>query len=698
MSQAQYGQPWRGQSWDSWRAIVTRPTIATLRALVNDYTPGSGPVIGGTPVKHNMVQLAMRALDDHTPLLNDEEVKKAFASAGSAQRSSNSAVYSPELSTTTRQGNPEWPQPSRPSAPSSTGIEAVQVSEKFFSGGPIPSISDAMSKQPITSAQLHLTYLFEARRAIRRFLNTTYHQSWQLEESCQPYLPDRLYCGGRIVSSIDMLQNLLGKARDPMTVTPNDSSLRAPRKPSVLVADPQITSLQVRFYLGNPRHQYAFSEQGQTLPFRGKGPIWSNNSCALDCAIVASRLLNLGLTVADRGSQIRSKWESDLPRVERSFLGLSRIPWERFTDTIGIRAKSAFLRTFLDVYNRPTNPKPTKPGDFMPATGIWSLSTSSMMQLNFNVLARSLCSKCGKGGPESTKSSEIQHEVSLLHMNDRTKQEIGESPTMSQLLTQYFGKKTKDCRGCSSSGKRLTWKAIHGHLPPRLVVLPDGGYRDIADATSCRIEFQYAGLDGVWKTALYRWLGGIYQAANHFRLYWNDCEPNAENDTLIIYDGLQLGGSIVGGVTPVDPDRKIPPFWSNGTDILFYERIESNPAALKHAADALKREIDGFLLNPIPQADPAWPDGPQAGNLVNNPKGSDDQSPSEVLREGASSHQGVGHGYKVPVAPVAPMVAISKGEELGSQGIKRKRSDQNVGTNQTPKTEDTNDQSVPGGY
>ena len=500
-----------------------------------------------TLIKQSLVERAMVTLDKHDPTLNNEQVTQAFGLFLNEQ-----SIYQ------------------------DYHLHEVAHGKVF---GP---------STLITSDQLQLTYIYEARTAIRRFLKATYRQSWQLDDDCLPYLPAHSLSGGHIISSKDALQNLLG-----------------------LSPYPGISWLEVDIV------GYAFANPGQIFPCRGRGPVWKNNSCALDCAIVAARLLNLGRTVADRENILGTDWETALPPLVRHFIKLVAQPWEELDDKTSYGYREIFLIDFLKEYNT-TNNNPTRIGDYLPATAVWLLSTSGIKQKCFSTCQNwSGCSKCTVADVPPTHTPVTHTDVPLIQMNDAWKAKLGERPSMSALLNQFFEHTIKDCRRCKSQppGTRTTWKAVTGKLPPRLTVLPDRTYRDVVEATSSSIEIQFLDEKGTAHLVTYRWLGGIYQLDGHFRLYWNDCGPNEDDGKVMVYDGLKLEGLIIGRVIPGRLDSKVPPEWCQGTDILFYERVEPSTEALQHAAEAIKREVDHVLQEQLQLWQPA-PRNPAQGQHV----------------------------------------------------------------------------------
>ena len=577
---SRYGRGWRGFPWAHWEETLKIPTIANLRTLIQRYDQTSTLIFPPSLIKQEMIELAMMTLDEHFPGLNYQQVMDAF----------------------------------RVSLPAN----AVEISHQRF--GNVPQGWAFASSEPITSNQLELTCIREAQTAIQRFLRAVYHRSWLLYHDCLPYFPARPLSGGYMIDSDTALQSLLGSSHKK-----DISWLNVDVRPS---PDGDV--------------QYAFSKSGQAFPHRGRGPVWKENSCALDCIIVAARLLNLGRTVADTGTQPRSEWEAALPPLVRHFMELIARPWERMDDIASQRFREKFLTQFLGTFNNPNSSSPAQIGDFLPAVSIWQLSTAGMLQTSFSISTYSRCTDCRTASLNTATAATTFSTIPLIQMNDALRKRIGERPSMSHLLNSFFAVlRSGNCTQCEKRGTRRTWRAVHGDLPARLAILPDHSYRDVAGATSPSIKVRYSDTTGKFNEATYRWLGGIYQAGNHYRLYWIDCGPNEQDNSFLrVYDGMNLQGSIIGGVILGDLDAKVPPYWSKGADILFYERVETSAEMLQYAADSLKQGVDAVRVELEPSQtaqsnpdQPAQSEGPQPKESRSKRKRGDEEMPSNQVRK-----------------------------------------------------------------
>lgn len=221
----------------------------------------------------------MQILDKQAPALDNEQIKQIFI---------NGALSVPNLDEKSSPVNPK----ARP----------IQTP-----GSRSPEVDAAA----VITSYLKSMHLQRMRQTLSFFLKQEYNQSTCLEKGKEPYLPVSRVIGGLTIS----------------TATDLESSMKSePRK---------IAQLRVVFppqY--NERQLYFFHNKGQPLAYRGRGPIWHKNSCAIDCCLVVARLLNLGITTADRGLLARDDWLNSLTPLERHFLQITGLPWENFSNSV----------------------------------------------------------------------------------------------------------------------------------------------------------------------------------------------------------------------------------------------------------------------------------------------------------------------------------------------------------------------------
>ena len=372
--------------------------------------------------------------------------------------------------------------------------------------------------------------------------------------------------------------------------------------------DPHISSLRIKFLsraspgldsrqalLGvQQTHSYVLHPAGEWYPYRGRGPVWKDNSCALDCCLVAAQLLNIGQTTIDIGSRPRIEWINSLTDLEKSAMTAFEIDWGVLTPATSIQTRHGFLRKILAEMNANKRTQhQTRLGSFLPATGIWSLCTSMASQFSFTTIQRNTCTNCSRvhpNPPTPTPATDITLDVL---------RSTGQTPTMEEMLQQYFGPivpggSRANCVDCKATASARRRRVVVGDLPVRLVVKPADNYRDVKNANADRLTFNYLPSDDLSteRQVSYRWLGGIYLRNGHYRLYWTDCDYITPNGNVKVYDGKIASGSIVGGVPPCHPENRIPEIWRASTEFFFYERI--NEDNMDAALDIFATEFENL--------------------------------------------------------------------------------------------------------
>lgn len=404
------------------------------------------------------------------------------------------------------------------------------------------------------------------------------------------------------------------EADDPTYTAPSDVGLTVYTAEAFMAAlryaHPVGTGPEVSFVKmvssGSPA-KYRFADDGGKFPFRGRGPVWKHNSCAVDTCVVAGMFLNAGSTTADKGTETRASWTASLAALQRAFLDAINSDWKSISSEESINLRDVFLDTYIRAINSTRTPETKTPvlqkGNFMPAVTVWELSTMNFHQFTFLTKRfLNVCKSCGaRTGPPEADIRESSVAIELK----KDEQKQTPPPTFERLLRNYFGyTPLKDCGICKAEGTRFRRRLIIGDLPPRLVVQPHVDMRHMPGYASDEVSFDYEDLDGTERHATYRWLGGIYLYNQHYRTYWNDSKVGDKRKLLRLYDGQHDGGIIIGGIEPrsSDPEdtdqRIIHEDWENGTDLLFYERtdnpvVESVCAIVQKAADALGKQGDG---------------------------------------------------------------------------------------------------------
>lgn len=367
--------------------------------------------------------------------------------------------------------------------------------------------------------------------------------------------------------------------------------------------DPGIYSVQIEFVQGliPNKHIYRCSRIGCPLPYRGRGPVRGQNSCHLDCCIVAARLMSVGQTKADLSEQSRPKELKDLTPFQKCFKDVLAIPWETLTTAIN----SIRRDQFRDQYRarRAELGRGIETASMAAANDSWQVCAEGFGQFEYTVYKQTSCDKCSYISP--TPANPPSTGVLEFDAPGPAYWKANERESITELFVKHFDPKPfrGTCISKNCKGQVLRTRIVFGELPQRLVLptptIPSdkAGHspipkdRDIVGATSNLITVAYQTTTGQ-EVAYYRWVGGIYAYQRHLRLYWSD-RDSGDGDNLMVYDGMKINGSIIGGVPPYSPHNAVPPPWSQGCDVLFYERIYPEKARLN--ADTIREKIDDIL-------------------------------------------------------------------------------------------------------
>lgn len=231
---------------------------------------------------------------------------------------------------------------------------------------------------------------------------------------------------------------------------------------------PEIRFIKLLF--NDPTHSYTINQHGPQHLYHGQEPIWDQNSCHLDCCIVAARLLNVGSTAADMGGQSRESWLRSLHPLSRNFLHLLSEKWESMDRQANIASRHHFWDNDLPqvVKGRPNRP------NFAPASLVWEVCTSQMKQFSF--LSRENLSECQHCGAAPIIQDFRSHQSLSLDVSkaqlDNIKECFKGQPSIAPWIGRELGPSRKRCGKCRIPDGRIRKREIKGDLPPRLVVLP----------------------------------------------------------------------------------------------------------------------------------------------------------------------------------------------------------------------------------
>lgn len=362
----------------------------------------------------------------------------------------------------------------------------------------------------------------------------------------------------------------------PTTITAEDAS---DMSRAIIASFPAVARLKLSVDPLNPTRLFFDAHCGQEYPYRGRGPVWNNNSSAIDCVIVAGRLLDAGSTVIDRA---RDGWDQHLNPVQRAFIEATDINW----DTCSTELSCALRDRFWEIVA--THTQDVHVGRTGPLWSIWNATTATFAQFSYVFDEETIFCPCMKRDPARV----IRGSNSCVFCPSRA-DHTAPIPLQDVLSRVFAARYTADCHRCGASDA-IDQRRIFRQLPARLVVSLDGAepiHNHTVDMT-----FAYVDADGENRTAMYRWLGGIYCLEDHFRLYWTEARPGeADPGTVAVYDSTMCNGAIVGCVAQAHPNDKVPDVWWRGRPVplLFYERVENPSAAvLNLAAQAASNMVD----------------------------------------------------------------------------------------------------------
>lgn len=316
-----------------------------------------------------------------------------------------------------------------------------------------------------------------------------------------------------------------------------------------------------------------FNPEGNAYPCRGRGPVYRNNSSAVDCAIVVGRLLDAGSTVIDRKDP---NWHHNFSDAERAFIEATDVNWDVCTPD-----DSADIRDALWGVLAEADPK-IGVGNVNPFWTIWSTCTQDFAQFQFRYTQSVTNCQCSGLGITTE-----QFDSSFVMASLRADEAPGVS--MQELVARFFAPVGNgDCSVCNNPQSMPRQKHFSS-LPVRMVVLCDD--KRVKNHTE-NLEFTYADATQTIQTAKYRWIGGVHYKNGHFRVVWSDVERGEDGTgELRYYNSKENHGLIIGGIQAAHPDEKVPGSWMGDGmfPMLIYERIQNpEPEVLNVAAKSMQ--------------------------------------------------------------------------------------------------------------
>ncbi|KAJ5087043.1 hypothetical protein NUU61_008350 [Penicillium alfredii] len=288
-----------------------------------------------------------------------------------------------------------------------------------------------------------------------------------------------------------------------------------------------------------------FDPNGLPYPYRGRGPVWSDSSCAIDSVIVLGQLVDAGCTVADR----KENRSSTFTELERAFIEATNVNWNVLDDKTSIFLRDQFFQKVCAVC------PDIKMGQLVPSWMVWGQFTRHFAQFQFSWQEKVTTScRCNHGGWPTIQPGNGSWIYPPFLESDRK----GVHPS-ELIMRTVFQRKESPCDQCGASAGVIRERRFD-QLPLRLVLGCDDDTKLINHTEA--FTFNYTDSSGAQQTATYRWLGGVYQQDCHARVYFTDAERGeADAGQIRMYDGCVNSGAIVGGISPFHQQNRVPAEW-----------------------------------------------------------------------------------------------------------------------------------------
>ncbi|KAI9040553.1 uncharacterized protein KD926_008120 [Aspergillus affinis] len=320
---------------------------------------------------------------------------------------------------------------------------------------------------------------------------------------------------------------------------------------------------QVRLLWNRETDEMTLHPDGRDYPYRGRGPVGTFNTSAIDCVIVAAKLLDAGSTVIDR---CKKGWRAQLTPLESALIKTTEVDWDLcFTD------ESEMLRNnFWHVVN--DSLPEVWAGDIPWLQGIWTRATSNFAQFHFTYYDQYRPCECNPDRERGDTTGPWRN----TFMQPSEVPEDGEGPvTMQTRLAREFAFSVQvDCDVCDTPNAVTRWRTFES-LPARLVAMVDPDVPVTKHTQDLTFEVETFAKR---MSVTYRWVGGIYEYKGQFRVFWADNRPGeVDRGEVRMYDGSKSLGMIVGGLSYGHPSERVPDeWWYNKTiPLVFYERVDN---------------------------------------------------------------------------------------------------------------------------
>lgn len=326
---------------------------------------------------------------------------------------------------------------------------------------------------------------------------------------------------------------------------------------------------QVRIVWNRDTDEMALHPDGRDFPYRGRGPVGSWNTSAIDCVVVAAKLLDAGSTVIDRS---KNDWHAQFTPLERALIDATEVDWD-----LCFQGQSESLR---DHFGRVVSENLAESwiGDTPWLQEVWTKATANFAQFQFTYYDQFGRCECDPVNDLGEITGPLKRSFMLP---SEVPEDDQEEVTMQSRMAQEFAHKIElDCSVCDTPNAITRWRTFE-RLPARLAVMIDAEIPVTKHTQDLTFE---AETFDKRISVTYRWVGGIYEYKGHFRVFWADNRPGeVDRGEVRMYDGANNFGIIVGGLSYGHPSERVPYEWWAGKSIpfAFYERVDNvNPQVL----------------------------------------------------------------------------------------------------------------------
>ncbi len=392
--------------------------------------------------------------------------------------------------------------------------------------------------------------LINIERVLRLYLKKKFHKIWQLKAEANNSINMIKFCFIEIVESQIELRRLWSHQ-----------------------VNEDISHLRLRL-VSNIASMYEFFKIDSLYFYRDRDSSWRNNSCAVDCCVMTTRLLNLKFIIQDKKDFIINEWRKSFFLLQRSFLRFIIRSWKKSFNDECFRIRNDFYVILLQSLN--ISNKRLRKNNFLFVVELWNLCTSDMHQFFFSKTRYFDCSKCNVRLFTHAQNSVNQHFVQIDESNENARTKLNSSSNMTRLINHYFESQERLCRTCQTRTKTY-YRIIHENLFSRFVVYSSMINRNaFIDVIFHRMSIRYKISKNQIKKTLYRWLKNIFVNQNHFRFYWSNYKHFIKNvEKFLLYDDKMLENAIMNDVNSINIEHKVSRRWRKNINILFYEQIKS---------------------------------------------------------------------------------------------------------------------------